>query len=335
MKKKTLKRGVALLLTVVMMMAMMSVSAFASGKPLSVEGKTVKFQQEITLEADESMPNAAFTYAIAPGSDSGEIKAGVGTPSVESAEFSATNDYEGVYKEVVGVDFSSVTFPSAGIYRYNVIQTSVDNGFSATTTPLYLDVYVAYDASDALVITGAEMKDGTGKVNGFINDYTTYDLTLSKVVPDGKGNQGYKFNFDVTLTGDGTIGNVAFAVTKAGGAEGPDTLTASTSGVATGNYKLKHDSSIVIKSVTSGVAYSIVENVDESLGYDVSITINDTDATTATGTMDADQNVVVTNTRVGGATPTGIITTFAPYVLMLVAAAAIGFVFFRRREHDC
>ena len=68
MKKRTFKRGVALLLVTVMMMAMFGVSAFADGESadnsLYTSEKSVTIKQVVTVDANENVPGATFKYSI-------------------------------------------------------------------------------------------------------------------------------------------------------------------------------------------------------------------------------------------------------------------------------
>lgn len=90
--------------------------------------------------------------------------------------------------------------------------------------------------------------------------------------------------------------------------------------------------------------YTITQNHETKTGYETSATRNDSeislgeDLKLAYGSGEDEniseaQNVVFTNTK-SASTPTGIVMNVAPYVLLVVVAAAGCFVFLRKRRED-
>lgn len=139
--------------------------------------------------------------------------------------------------KTVTVDFTSVQFKEPGIYRYiltenndNVTGVSYDTqkGEDATALTRYLDVYVVdeeVDGSHRLAVSqyvlhekeddvvagtnkgsadvanaGDELDD---KSQGFVNEFATFDLDLSKTVTGNQGSRDKYFEFTIHITGAG------------------------------------------------------------------------------------------------------------------------------------
>ncbi|MBR5734319.1 MAG: hypothetical protein IKX79_02095, partial [Desulfovibrionaceae bacterium] len=172
MKKKLRKSAV---LALCMALAMLfAVPAFAAAyTPVSGDAAH-GFTQFLIIDKDARIPNAEFSYSIKAGSavpaseGKMEILAGTGAPTVGKAVFTegeAVSDtaVEGVTlksdqrfaQKTVSFDFTGVSFPEPGIYRYVITMTSagqqameydVQKGASATAKERVLDVYVIDDA---------------------------------------------------------------------------------------------------------------------------------------------------------------------------------------------
>lgn len=267
----------------------------------------------------------------------------------------------------VSLDFSAVDFPAPGIYRYKVTETfaaanenpDIVNG---TNLDRYIDVTVENEMQDGkptgnLVITGYKMLasdaqlvydedsksysysgiDADAKQEGYEDaTYTTYNLTLDKVVAGTMGDKGKEFDFTVTFTN----GDKGEKFTYAGseytfGEDGSVSITGIKLADAT--------NAVTITGIPSDVMYTVVENVNKSEGYETTATVNEedvdvtsADASQTVAAQDKSQDtdaVVVTNTR-NAVSPTGIAMNIAPYALLVVVAVAGCFVFLRKRNED-
>ena len=156
---KTMKKIFALALVLCMSLGM--VSAATTYTP--VAGTSFSFNKYLIMDAGDSVPNATFSFTIAPGaaisadtSDNTvmQVLAGVGSPTVSSVTFAPgdttataagsnidvarTNVQRGgaagdavqldagekYATKVATVDFSGVSFTEPGIYRYIITETA-------------------------------------------------------------------------------------------------------------------------------------------------------------------------------------------------------------------
>lgn len=334
-------------------------------------GSGIKFTKTINMTnaAGATVPTARYTYGITPGSavaataNTPEIKAGVGTPTIGSAEFTYTDTIPGnklVTKDVT-VNFDAGTFPTAGIYRYVITETDPVVAGLATSkddNTIYLDVYVT-NGDTGLEVTYYQMTTsanaptydqgtkkpnyGSTKFTGDVDAYTTYQLTVTKNVEGTMADMTEKFDIDVDFTGltEGTKVTVG-ETTQSGAATAGGTLSV--------NGELGDNDSIVIKGIPANAVYTVVENLSSNEAYTVTYQLDGTDPSNATyddtknpageyttasaQNMDsANHTVTVINTK-NATTPTGIIMNIAPYALMVVIALAGVVVFLRKRVED-
>lgn len=329
----------------------------------------IKFTKTINMTnaAGATVPTARYTYDITHGSavaataNTPEIKAGVGTPTIGSAEFTYTDtipENKLVTKDVT-VNFNGVDFPTAGIYRYVITET--DPTVAGLTTDgentIYLDVYVTNGTGSRVVtyyqmttsanaptyVEGTKQPNyGSTKFTGDEDAYTTYQLTVTKNVEGTMADMTEKFDIDVDFTGltEGTKVTVG-ETTQSGAATAGGTLSVS--------GELGDNDSIVIKGIPANAVYTVVENLSENEAYQVTYKIDDAETPsnasyagtnggeyTTANQQDMGANnhtVTVINTK-NAVNPTGIILNVAPYALMVVIAVAGLVVFMRKRVED-
>ena len=117
-------------------------------------------------------------------------------------------------------------------------------------------------------------------------------------------------------------------ITHAGGT-GTFTFTSGTSQT----ISLKHGETIKITGLTAGDTYTVSE--DPADGYTTTYKIDtgsETPYTTAlTDTIYADRTITFINTK-NASTPTGVILTFMPYILMILAGFVVASLFLRRKR---
>lgn len=365
------------------MLTALAMPAYAATPTGTGTQNTMSFDKTLTVVNTNFAPSAQFSYVITGTNDKTPvngvtIKGGVNPSSVMINGTTDTNDDNVVFNagesvssgkitKSVTLDFSAVDFPAPGIYRYKVTETFVDSATNpdinnGSNPDRYIDVTVANEMNEGkptgkLVITGYTMLasdaaltynsdtreysyegiNSNAKNKGYEDaTYTTYDLTLDKVVAGNMGSQNETFYFTINFT-DGdenekfSYGNKEYTFDQSGN-------------VSISNIELTDAAEpICITGLPSDVKYTIVENIEQSKGYETTATVNGTDATVtpadSTQTV-AEQNksqstdaVVVTNTKTA-VSPTGIVMNVAPYVLLVVVAAAGCFVFLRKRRED-
>lgn len=350
MKKGTLKRFAATLMTCTMMVGLFGTSVMAEEPTGNVANNSVSVTFEKVLDMTEaegaSVPDYTFTYQIVAGEavsateTTPEILAGVGNPVVGSADY---NIGDSELTKTVSVDFSGVSFFKPGIYRYVITEndsTNPDITDDANQTR-YLDVYVEnadnneYKIAAYVVLASAQTPTknddgqwtyGEVKDNSFENKYTTYELSLDKIVTGTMGDLTKEFSFTIFFEGPS---NASFTY-------GNKTITLDDEGKESVNVKLADATeAVVIKGIPSTVKYTIVEKLEVKEGYTTSYKINEgkeiKDTTTGKQIMGKNDNVVECTNNKETVTPTGVILTFVPYIAMIVLAAA-AFVIMRRRR---
>mgnify|MGYP003178593624 CR=1 FL=1 len=399
--KKQIQKGLAFSLLAAMAAgSALQVNAVEIGSGSTGNGEstetTVTFKKELTLkDVDDSSntpqtPGVTFNYTITDGQAGTETvvhdgiteeityKAGVGNPKIGTAEFTkddvaTSKNGKQIATENVSIDFSGVTFDSAGIYRYLVTET----GYSPTDSYSYtqadipnidannntrnLDVYVNKKSDGTYYISGyvlTRKENGTNtKGGGFTEDstpiydengsttpsegktatassvYYTHDISLSKAVEGDMINADKQFNFTVALPNQE---NGSYELYK-GEAKQNNTTGESLS------LQLKKDEKYTIKGLPISSTLTITEDDYSSDGYaDPTATKDGVDETVTSravsniGTNNKDNDptdIVVTNHRTN-TPPTGILWTIAPYAAMVGLAALLGVLFIKRRRND-
>jgi len=185
-----------------------AVPAFAGTTYTPVAGTSCTFDKYLIMEAGASVPNATFSYTIAPGSaisvDTSDntvmqVNAGVGTPTASSTTFSpsdttytsvqegdldvARTDRENVKFETAKsekyavqtstIDFSHVQFTEPGIYRYIVTETAATAAETAAG--------IVHDDDVDRVLDVYVTDDGTGalQVSGYVMHKNVGDVVIN------------------------------------------------------------------------------------------------------------------------------------------------------------
>ena len=361
MKKKMIGRVSAMTVAGVMMFGGMQIPAMAATGSSEVQFKKVL---EMDKAQGASVPNVTYTYTIAAGTGIGatanspEVKAGVGTPTISSVTYAKGDTItDNEVSKNVTITFPAGTFTAPGIYRYVITEsantnTDIDDVDGNTR---YLDVYVVNDTDggykiNATVFTETavtptfdkETKQPTygGKNEEITDAYTTYELSLDKVVEGNMGNKNQLFEFTINFHGPA---NTSFTF-------GNQQVNLDKDGNGSVSMKLADATAIAeIKGIPSTVTYTVTEKVSSSEGYDTTFAVkrgtgdsqsiakdtaaSDSEKVTATSqTMTkADNAVVVTNTK-RTVSPTGIALSVTPYALLAGLASALGALFFRRKK---
>lgn len=230
----------------------MQTAAFGEGTAYThVSGGQTQFDKYLVMEEGANVPNVGFAFSIAAGTaaaydaDHSEILAGIGTPTISwndgntdsTADFKVgdatilkaakpnedyvknLDDGEKYAKKTATIDFSGVSFPEPGIYRYVITETAstaagITNDGDLTRT---LDVYVADDSTatekklkiDKYVLHAGDVQvspdkpagaqESDYKSQGFTNEYSTHDLTIGKTVTGNRGSKDKYFKFTLNV----------------------------------------------------------------------------------------------------------------------------------------
>lgn len=332
------KRLAALFMAVVMMAAM-AVPAFADGETAGSSGSTLSsmtFTKVVDADANTFQPSETIAFTVtgaaaSQGETYNDEPVYSGTGSITASSVTTNPAARGSQTYESSLDFSSLSFSKPGIYKYTVSETAGSNAdmtYDNTARTLY--VYVEWtdeNMTDTRVYGAAMTKAGiTDKSANFDNEYKKSnktgeefkDLTIKKTVSGAQADKDKLFKFNVTIISGS--GRTTYVVHKPGGAD--QFLTSGTPY----EFELKHNETITIENLSTNDTYTVVETTDSKKGY----TANG-EVTTATN-MPAEDKIVTVNNEKKEVTPTGIFMSYAPYIAMIAAAAALALVFRRRRE---
>ena len=316
------------------------------------------------LKVDDDDNTQSVDVTFAPGDTTGATE---GKPGDTSA-----TDFKYATKSVT-VDFTGVKYNTPGIYRYKITETeSTAPGITDDSELVRtLDVYVKYsdETAQTLTVDNYVLYEGTPttddqfaqagyagqaatdtKSDGYVNEYTTYDLTLEKKVTGNQGDRDKYFEFTVNISG--AVNGTVYTVDLSGADERPTVdgmqqtnsskLTA-TGGSVTAKYYLRHGQSIKIQGLTSNTAYTITETDYSTDGYTTTYAIDDGEPVTGNATpskdntMNGDDHTVIFTNDKQGTVPTGILLETAPYLILgavVVAGLVVLFATRRRRSRE-
>ena len=341
MKRTNLaKKLTAIAMTGVMVMSM-GMTAFAAG-PLEVAENKITLTKEITRDENVLYPSTTFTFAVAPFGTENVAIAGETDPVVYGgvaggAFFAEGDDTITVTPESTGltteITLDSSVFTKPGVFRYVVTETEGDyDGMAYDTDYYYLDLYVIngeegydFDAVVASQVTEEGVVSSEKSDLTFTNDYTTNELTVTKIITGNQANMNEKFSFDITVNGavgekyDTSVEDIVLESGKSATVE------------------LGNNESIIIYGLSANDTFTVVETDANTDGYTTTYTLDDA-AVEADELVDvaegtADKVVEVTNDKTV-TTPTGIAMTFAPYIVMVAFAGVFAVMFLRKKRED-
>lgn len=355
---KTIGRVATTLVATAMLASLASVPAFAVGDDggnsgttvtkLQTSGNTVTFKKVIDMSnaTGAGIPTGNFTFTVGV-----PTSVGAGETEGEKADItsvSATSD--GSSNELVGtITFAPNAFDAVGTYVYTLQEDDGENpdidyheNDVYTLRVTVLNANSTNPDGESFVIGDVTLQGETDKTDTITNEYTTYDLTVTKAVTGAWGVQSDDFDFVVTIDAD-SIPDSVKSITL-----GNDLTDISTLKNSDGDYQvsftLSGGANYTIQGLPSTATYEIEElNRDAAAGYTTAVKESDdteaingkiysADMKDDNGTA-KDITVNYTNTRDPGPA-TGIVMDIAPYALLVVIAAAGCFVFLRKRRED-
>ena len=262
--KRRLTSALVMLLAFALLIGTTAITASAENTYTAATGGTTTFSKYLIVDSDAHIPNVTFDFSIVPittGKSAtastvavyAPAAAGVtGTPTISDPAFTSDTTTTPTYDNVqtadngklnldtgkkyaaktVTVNFSGVTFPEPGIYRYVVTEAAATGAYShdtqntgGTVLTRYLDVYVtdSNDGNGTLAVSSYVLhkNDGTVTANNtsgsgdvqtagaavadksasYVNVYTTKDLAFSKKVEGNQASRDKYFKYTVTITG--------------------------------------------------------------------------------------------------------------------------------------
>ncbi len=332
-----MKKFMSLLLAL-LLVASLGSAAFAEADKDASFGKTYKLEN-----ADTTSPAETFTFKFSNGqvTDAAE---GTVAPEIPDATVSfaageaVTN--AGLTKPVT-VALSDITWPSVGIYTYDVKEVPGSTpGVTYSNDTLKMKVTVAYDDQTqtyytAFVTMSLVDADGDGqtdvKTGAFENTYSAGSLSVTKTVTGNMGDRDKYFAITVTLTGEQGK-TYASSYTVSGGSKlgnGSDDSDSSTISIGTpATFHLKHGETFTIENLPYGVTYTVAEADYTAEGYeDAEINFPDQNKKIDT----ASETVTIINNK-EAAVDTGIVLDSLPYVLLLVLSIGGAVLFLLKRR---
>ena len=327
----------------------------------------ITFTKELVRPANVATPNVTFTFDLTGAEATGGETASDGTTTVAvldgtdhgsvenvQVEFdanSAAGDPVGTapnqtvtVTETVTMNLTAeagFTFTAPGVYKYTLTEDTV-TGYTtspAYTVYLYVERVETPDQPDQFVITGATMFSGTSEdtktdtmVNYYLTDpegnVTPNSLTVNKTVTGDMGDKNKEFEFVITITAKDNATDRNYTVTGANPpvnkGDGTYTVTGS----------LKNSESLTINGLIEGDSYVVNETEAGRDGYTTTVTGDATSNGQSVNFDDTDADTVSYTNHRDAVSPTGLVMDIAPYVLLVVVAAAGCFVFLRKRRED-
>lgn len=317
-------------------------------------------------------PNATFKFVASAGSEISGANLNGGTiPSItisNNGELASSPTDESLSATAYEVGKLTVTadgtYPAPGKYRYTITEEGAQEGnaegITYDTTPRNFDVIVASvnqgtaEAPDykneivaATFVTADGLSKDWGKIwngYGFVpgsenpdpNDEVN-DLTITKVVAGNQGNKSEDFTFSIKVTDEDNNSEKYYVMYNTNNGTKRDNFTL-TSGETGKTVTLKHGESVTITGLSKSDKYLVTEVLDEKENYTTTVKIGGADPINGLTTNEqvmgaANTTITVTNTK-DVTTPTGIVLSFAPYILLVALAGVFGVLFLRRRKEE-
>lgn len=351
---KNLGRVATTILATAMLASVSAVPAFAED---TTPVTSVPFDKVVTTDGNTFAPNTAFEFEVKPAEggsatidgDTVTVKKGIddvlSVADVQSTPNVADGTKESyTFDGAIAVDATKLEGQEPGIYHYTINEKTGSYEGIDYDTKTY-DVYVYYVNNEALtdqyvkavVVTLDDAKVGEGSFT-FTNNYgdndtpeddgKIHDVIVTKNVEGSLATMSDTFTFEVGVTGaDGEVYKVVYTQ------NGEPVTTSVTSGTPITVNGIGDEDTIHIYGLSENDTYTVTEKDGVSQGYTVTDTVDENDGVVSGNvTVDGDTESI-TNTK-NASTPTGIVMNVAPYVLLVVVAAAGCFVFMRKRRED-
>lgn len=343
MKKKNLVKSLSAMLLAGVMLVSAGAAASAAGVTGTGDAVTaIPVAKTVTTDGDTYAPNTTFTISVEPGSagsfndgvNDNVVYAGVdGGLTGTTISSTPSNNVGKSYEFDGSLAVNSGVFNKAGVYHYVVTEEAGNyEGIAYDTSSYDVYLYVMNGENGLYVGYAVSVVNGAKTDLAFTNDYgqnndTTHDVKVTKVITGNQADLTDIFTFTVGVNGaSGEVYKVVYTT------KGQPKETSVTSG-STIDVTLGNNDTVTIYGLSENDVYSIVEQ-DNSDGYVATDDQKDTDEGTVFGKVLVDgTSYTVTNTK-DAVTPTGIVLSVAPYVLIVALAGVLAVAFLRRRREE-
>lgn len=328
------------LLAGAMLAGVMAMPAMAENEGVSgvQNGATVLIEKVLNKDENAYAPTTTIGFTVAAAtaeSDEKDSNGNVVYSGVESAistvglaSFAPGDSDIGADSVKANASFTidPTKFSKPGVYKYTVTENDPTYpGISKDSSSKTLYVYVVNNTDGAYAIAATALVNADdSKSNSFTNTLTTNDLTVKKVISGTAADLNGQWEFTIKV--DGEAGDQYKLVTADG------TVNVLTSGVVQ-TLSLKNNQSFTVYGLSEEDTYTITEIKANTDGYKTSIDNTESENGIAIGSLDKSVTITYQNVK-DYVTPTGLLMDIAPYVAMVVLAAAAAFVFLRRRSSN-
>lgn len=358
-----MKKILAILISVLLIM---SVGTLAFAKPdYATEGEiaaltdasTVTIKKAYRLIGAGTSPEETFTLTQTGSSVvDGEATAapalvaltgdGIPANAVAQVAFAAGDAKAEPSAENGAIKNFTVTLPeytSVGIYEYTLKEVAgTTAGVTYYANDIKLIVTVINDDEGNLRVAAVHTEDladeDAAKSDTFENTYSAAELDIKKEVTGNLGDKDKYFDFTVTLTGEtGKTYAESYAVT--GGSTEANNPTSIVIGTPT-VFKLKHDDTIRIPNLPTGVTYTVTEadyTAEADGGYDAPVIKDAADAVSdGEGTIATETLLEKFINNKGTLVDTGVFVDNLPYVIIMAAVivAGLAMMVLKRRNRE-
>lgn len=351
------------------MLTALAMPAYAQEGEFS--GNTITINKVLEMPADVNVPDVDFTFSIKTPdgavnesyidnkgtddtSDDVTLAVKAGTASQQNAGTApispdAATTPKGENKTVtvpVTLTLPNDTYSEAGVYKYIIDEVDPTlEGVTDKTGSLNLYLIVTrknngpIGENEEFQVSGAVIKsaDGSSKTATWTNYYKLDDsgeslvgsISVKKEIAGAMGNKNDTFVFTI----DGLKDGVSYTYTTNDAPQVKKTMTKTNNTVTLG-----HNQTMTLVGLDDGSKITVTETIPANSGYETTNITNDnnadkTDGVVLTVAKNEVKDTTFTNPR-NAVSPTGIVMNVAPYVLLVVVAAAGCFVFLRKRRED-
>lgn len=299
------------------------------------------------------LPKTTFTFSIKPEGEAGKLIKSITNEKGETIAVYGGVD-GGLYlwnngtlrvspedKGVKGFLYAELNTDSyedlkPGVYRYSLTEEKGDcDGMQYSDDKYYLDVYVMYSKWDgfnlypAITVWKADPAGRSEKKVDeikFVNNYTTHSVSLKKQVEGNQGDTKRKFEFTVKVNGQE---GEKFTTDYKDGQGNTLVLDSGTEA----KIFLGHDETVTIYGLSPKDTYEFSEISYGDDGYKTEINgADEKDGLTAKGNVSDGEDAVIYINKKNITTPTGVVTYYGPYALLILASGAVSVMFLRRRR---
>ena len=308
---------------------------------------------------------ATITFAdttTVTASSSGVVKEESANLTVTPTAFTAP----GIYRYIINETTTKADVEAYGIARDNDYVSSryLDVYIRRNSTTDAMELYGAVIFRNTTQNVSITTASPTTKTEGFdtsvssgyadddyVDKYYTYNLEVGKTVSGSLADKNHDFPFSVTLTGTLTnavtvdISNTGSGTVAATGSVSTTALTLSPS--------LSHGDKLTVKGIPSSTTAAVTETNDTYDTYTATATVQSTAATldndtttksiarsttaalktaASISTSTANDSIIFNN-DITEVSPTGYVSRFAPYALILIGGVALLVIAMKKRKH--